>query len=135
MIKVVVIDANAISRNLLTSVLVNGGFDVIGDASTSSSGLAHAIKLAPQMVCMDIGQADADGLEKLDTIRTALPKALLFLVSGKFDAATVQTAADRGVHGFIVKPFNATTVLDTIRRAVIKIARQHSKSASAEQST
>lgn len=134
MIKVVVIDANAISRNLLTSVLVNGGFDVIGDTNVTSAGLAAAIKLAPQIVCMDIGHSDADGLEKLDTMRQGLPKAMLFLVSGKFDAATVQCAVERGVHGFIVKPFNAVTVLTTIRRAIIKLAKRHSKSSSADQS-
>jgi len=37
----------------------------------------------------------------------------------------VQTAAQRGVRGFIVKPFNAVTVLTTIRNAIIKIAKQH----------
>lgn len=125
MIKAVVIDANAISRNLLTSVLVNGGFDVVGDTNLSSAGLANAIKLAPQLVCMDLGQADEQGLEKLDIIRNGLPKAVLFLVSANFDAATVQSAAERGVHGFIVKPFNAGTVLATIRRAIIKLAQQH----------
>ncbi|HEY0848210.1 MAG TPA: response regulator [Noviherbaspirillum sp.] len=125
MLRVVVIDGNAISRNLLTSVLVNGGFDVIGDANTTSASLAGMIKLQPQIVCVDIGAADDEGFEKLETLRAGLPKALFFLVSGKFDAATVQTASQRGVHGFIVKPFNAVTVLATIRKAIIKIARQH----------
>lgn len=127
MLKVVVIDANAISRNLLTSVLVNGGYDVIGDANLSSAGLANMVKLNPQLVCIDIGAADADGLEKLATVRAGLPKSLVFLVSGKFDAATIQTALERGVQGFIVKPFNATTVLENIRRAIIKVAQAHRK--------
>lgn len=131
MIKAVVIDANALSRNLLTSVLVNGGFDVIGDANLSSAGLASVIKLGPQLVCMDLGQADDQGLEKLDIVRNGLPKAVVFLVSANFDAATVQSAAERGVHGFIVKPFNAGTVLATIRRAIIKLAQQH-RAASAD---
>jgi two-component system chemotaxis response regulator CheY len=134
MIKAVVIDANAISRNLLSSVLINGSFDVIGGANLSSAGLASMIKLGPQIVCVDIGHTDAEGWEKLDTIRHGLPKALVFLVSGKFDATTVQCAAERGVHGFIVKPFNAGTVLATVRRAIIKVARQHRASSSADQS-
>ncbi|HVL77355.1 MAG TPA: response regulator [Noviherbaspirillum sp.] len=125
MIKVVVIDANAISRNLLTSVLVNGGFEVVGDTNVSSAGLANAIKLAPQLVCMDVGAIDEEGLARLDTIRQGLPKALVFLVSGKFDATGVQSARERGVHGFIVKPFKADTVLATIRKAVITLARAH----------
>ena len=125
MLKVVVIDGNAISRNLLTSVLVNGGFNVVGDANTSPASLAAMVKLQPQLVCIDLGGADNDAFDKLNTIRTGLPKAIVFLVSSQFDASTVQTAADRGVHGFIVKPFNAVNVLGGIRKAIIKLAQQH----------
>ena len=125
MVKVVVIDANAISRNLLGSVLDSGGYDLVGDASPSPAGLAAMIKLAPQIVCIDIGAPDEQGWERLDTLRAGLRKALLFLVSASFDAGVIQTAAQRGVHGFIVKPFNGGTVLATIRRAVLKIAQAH----------
>lgn len=135
MLKVVVIDNNAVSRNLLTSVLVNGGFDVVGDSNASPAGMAGMIKLKPQIVCIDIGTADEDGLERIDTLRRALPKALLFLVSGQFDPITVQTAIARGVHGFIVKPFKAETVLKTIRNTVIKLARQHRKAAASQDSS
>lgn len=127
MLKVVVIDGNAISRNLLTSVLVNGGYEVIGDANISSAGLASMIKLQPQLVCIDIGSADEEGFERLVTLRAGLPKALLFLVSGKIEAATVQRALEQGVQGFIVKPFNAVTVLSSIRNGIIKLAQQHRK--------
>lgn len=132
MLKVVVIDGNAISRNLLTSVLVNGGYNVIGDSNTGPAGLAAMIKLQPQLVCVDIGSADAEGFERLATLRAGLPKALIFLVSGKFDPATVQSAAERGVHGFIVKPFNAVTVLAGIRNGIIKLAKQHRQKSAAD---
>jgi DNA-binding NtrC family response regulator len=129
MLKVVIMDGNAIARNLLTSVLVNGGHEVVGDSNTNSANLARMVKLKPQVVCIDIGDTDAEGLAKLDTIRAELPKALLFLVSGKIDAETVQAAHQRGVHGFIVKPFNSVAVLSTIRNTIIKIAKQQRKPA------
>ncbi|RZI44543.1 response regulator [Herbaspirillum sp. HC18] len=129
MLKVVVIDATAISRNLLTSVLVNGGFNVIGDSNTSSAGLANMIKLQPQLVCIDLGGADEDAFGKLATVQEGLPKAVIFLVSGNFDASTIQTALERGVHGFIVKPFNAVNVLGSIRKAILNLAKQHRQGA------
>ncbi|HYD94370.1 MAG TPA: response regulator [Noviherbaspirillum sp.] len=125
MLKVVVIDANAISRNLLSSVLVNGGFNVIGDANITSAGIAAMIKLQPQLVCIDLGGADDEAFARLATLREGVPKAVVFLVSAKFDAATVQTALERGVHGFIVKPFNAGNVIESIRKAILKLAHQH----------
>lgn len=125
MLTVVVIDGNAISRNLLGTVLTNGGYQLVGDANTSSAGLANMIKLHPQIVCIDIGQTDNESMDKLAAIRSGLPKALVFMVSGKMDADAVQGALRQGVHGFIVKPFNAVTVLTTIRKTIVKLARQH----------
>lgn len=125
MLKVAVIDNNAISRNLLTTVLANGGYDVVNVGNASAAELAATIRLRPQIVCIDIGQADDAGFEKLDMLRRELPKALVFFVSGKIDSSVVQSALEHGVLGFIVKPFNATTVLTTIRNAIIKVARHH----------
>lgn len=122
MIKVVVIDGNAISRNLLTTLLVNGGYELAGDGNASAASLASLARLMPQVVCIDLGDG---GMDLLDAVRAAMPKALIFLVSGRMDADTVQAAAQRQVSGFIVKPFKGDTVLNTIRNAIIKLARQH----------
>lgn len=127
MLRAVILDANAVARNLLTSVLVNGGHEVVGDANLSPASLARIIKLKPQVICVDIGEADEEGLALLDKLRAELPKALLFMVSAKIDASTLQVAQQRGVHGFIVKPFNSVAVLNSIRNTIIKIAhRQNS---------
>lgn len=125
MLTVAIFDANAISRNLLGTVLTNGGYHVVGDANTSSAAFARVFKLRPQIVCIDTGPVESDaGMAMLDTIRSALPKTMVFMVSGNMSAASVQGAVQRGVHGFIVKPFNSATVLTTIRNAVIKFAKQ-----------
>lgn len=122
MLKVVIIDGSAISRGLLNTVLTDGGHEVVGDANTSPASLARMIKLQPQLICVDIGQDD-DGMAILDTLREGLPRAIMFLVSGKIAPATVELALQHGVHGFIVKPFNSVTVLKTIRNAVLKVVK------------
>lgn len=129
MLKAVILDANAVARNLLTSVLVNGGHDVVGDANLTPASLARVIKLKPQIVCVDIGETDEESLALLDKIKAELPKALLFLVSSKIDATILQTAQQRGVQGFIVKPFNSVAVLTSIRNTIIRIAKQQRASA------
>lgn len=124
MLKIVIIDGNAISRNLLGSVLTTGGYEVIGDTNTSSAGIASMARLQPQIICIDTGDAENSGMDMLASLHGMFPKSLLFLVAAKMDADRVQGALQRGVHGFIIKPFNATTVLMTIRNAVIKLAKQ-----------
>lgn len=124
MLKVVIIDGNAIERKLLQTILTNGGHHVVGDSNTSAAGLAKMVILRPQIICIDIGKAEGDGMALLEALRRELPKTLIFMVSGQMDSATVQGALQRGAHGFIVKPFNSVTVLTTIRNAVMKFARQ-----------
>ena len=124
MLKAVILDANAVARNLLTSVLNNGGHEVVGDANLAPASLARVIRLKPQIVCIDIGETNEEGLAIIDQLRRDLPKALLFLVSAKIDATILQAAQQRGVHGFIVKPFNSVAVLTSIRNTILRIAKQ-----------
>lgn len=124
MLRIAIIDSSAISRNLLATVLTNGGHEVVGDASMTPANVAKIVKLRPQIVCIDIGETIADGLLQIDTIRNELPKALVFLTSNQLNADTVQAAHERGAHGFIVKPFNSVSVLSTIRNAILRLAKQ-----------
>ncbi|AZP12027.1 ANTAR domain-containing response regulator [Undibacterium parvum] len=124
MLKVVILDNQAVARNLLGSVLTTGGHEVVGDSNTSLSNLARMVKLQPQIVCVDIGENNADGVALLDNLRKELSRALIFLVSSKMDAELIQMAQQHGVSGFIVKPFNAVAVLSSIRNTIIRISKQ-----------
>lgn len=124
MLRAYIIDNQAVARNLLATVLNNGGHEVVGDGNHSATNFARMVKLQPQIICIDIGEADKDGLALLESVKVHLPKALIFLVSAKLDAETIQAAQSRGVVGFIVKPFNAVAVLMAIRNTILRIAKQ-----------
>ena len=127
MLKVVVMDGNAISRGLLISVLTNGGHLVIGDSNVTFTGIARMVKLKPQLICIDLDQVEGDKMEALDKIRAELPKTILFLVSNSFDAENIRLGQAHGVVGFIVKPFNSARVLTAIRNAVLKFVHEMKK--------
>lgn len=124
MLKAIIVDSNAISRGLLNTVLTDGGYDVVGQAHTGVAAYALAIKHHPQIACIAREQVE-DGSDIVERLRAELPKTLIFMVSGTLDAPTVQAAVARGVHGFIVKPFKADTVLRTIRSTVMAIVKKH----------
>ena len=127
MLKAVLVDSNAISRGLLNTVLQEGGYEVVGQTHTSHGALLLANKFRPQIMCIAREQIDeqaADGGGVVEQLRATLPKTLVFMVSGTLDAPTVQAALARGVHGFIVKPFKADSVLGTIRNTVVALVRR-----------
>jgi len=133
MLKVVVMDGNAISRGLLISVLTNGGHLVVGDSNVTFTGIAKMVKLKPQLVCIDLDQVEGDKFETLDKIRSELPKTIFFLVSNSFDAESIKKGQEHGVKGFIVKPFNTARVLTAIRNAVVKFVQEMKKSATSDE--
>lgn len=123
MLKAVIVDGNAVSRSMLGTVLADGSYEVVGATHTSALGYGLAIKHRPHVICIAREQVE-DGNNVVEQLRAELPKALIFLVSGTLDAQAVQSAAARGVHGFIVKPFKADTVLKTIRNTVIAFVKK-----------
>jgi len=123
MLKAVIVDGNAVSRAMLGTVLADGSYNVVGATHTSALGLALALKHHPHVICIAREQVDEDS-DIIGQLRAALPKTLVFMVSGTLDAGAVQGALARGVHGFIVKPFKADTVLKTIRNTVIAFVKK-----------
>lgn len=132
MLKAVIIDGSAIARGLLNTVLIDGGYDVVGQAHTCAAGNVLLIKHHPQIICVSRDCIEAD-LPGMQAMRQEWPKAMIFMVSSEFDQATIQKAHAMGINGYIVKPFNAGTVLKTIRNTVIATVKRHQKALSGEQ--
>jgi two-component system chemotaxis response regulator CheY len=123
MLKAVIVDASAITRGLLNTVLTEGGYSVVGQSHSSGQGLALVQKFHPHFVCVALDQVE-DGQKVVEQIRAGLPKTIIFMVSGALDAPTLQAAMARGVQGFIVKPFKADAVLKTIRNTVLAMIKK-----------
>lgn len=123
MLKAVVIDPSAVARGLLNTVLLDGGYDVVGLSHTMVAAMTLLIKHQPHIVCVAKEQIESDP-DALREIRANWPKTLIFMVSSELDAATIQSSHAMGVSGFIVKPFKADTVLNTIRNVVIAMVKR-----------
>lgn len=127
MLKAVIVDANAISRGLLNTVLTDGGYSVVGQTHTAAQGYALVQKFQPHLLCIALEQVE-DGSGVVEQIRASYPKTMIFMMAGAIDAATVQKAMARGVQGFIVKPFKADAVLKTIKATVIAMIKKQQNS-------
>ena len=126
MLKAVLIDSSAIARGLLNTVLIDGGYDVVGQAHTCVAGNVLLIKHQPQIICVARDCIEADEPSML-AMRKDWPKAMIFMVSSEFDQATIQKAHAMGINGYIVKPFNGGTVLKTIRNTIIAAVKRQQK--------
>jgi len=115
--KVLIVDDNDLMRTLLRSILRNGDYEVVGEAKNGVSALELAERLRPDVVCMDLMMPEMDGLEALQAIKAMHPQMAVVMISGSPSVDNVRESIQSGAGGFIIKPFNAGRVLDTIGRA------------------
>ncbi|NEX62325.1 response regulator [Noviherbaspirillum galbum] len=113
----IIVDDNEMTRMLLRTILRSVGYRIVGEALNGESGLTMALKLKPQIVCLDILMPGSDGLEILRSLNEFLPDSVVLMVTGKNDADTVKRALRLGAKGFIIKPFNAKSVILAVDRA------------------
>ena len=114
-LNVLIVDDNDMMRSLLRGILRNGGHNVIGEAGNAPTAIEMANRLKPDIVCLDIVMpGEMDGLEALVEIKKDRTQTQVVMITGNADQDTVQEAINNGASGFIVKPFNAARVLDTL---------------------
>ncbi|MBC7501813.1 MAG: response regulator transcription factor [Herminiimonas sp.] len=126
---ILIIDDNEMTRMLLRTILSGDGHTVVGEISTGKAGLDQALKLLPQVICLDIEMPDLSGIDILKQVVQKLPKTIVLMVSGKNDMATVKECLSLGAAGFIIKPFTAATLSKVLREAVARIGQTLSQSA------
>ena len=119
---VFIIDDNAMMRSMLRLGASEAELAVLGEAGTAQAGLARCRQLSPDILLLDLGLPDGDGLELLTQLKTEAPDVFVIVVSGHNDQTVVQSAVQRGAMGFVVKPFSIGSITDTLVAARRRLA-------------
>jgi two-component system, chemotaxis family, chemotaxis protein CheY len=119
---VFIIDDNAMMRSMLRLGANEAELAVLGEAGTAQAGLSACTQLTPDIVLLDIGLPDGDGLELLSQLKAQAPDVFVIVVSGHNDQSVVQSAVSRGAKGFIVKPFSIGSITDSLVAAKRRLA-------------
>ena len=112
---VLIVDDNDVMRALLRAILRSDNqFDVVGEARNGLAAVEMVRRYQPEIVCLDVVMPEMDGLEALREIRQIRPETRVVIITGTPSAGNVQEAMSLGANGFIIKPFNAAKILDTL---------------------
>ena len=104
-------------RSALIRALVERGHAVSSEP-TGMRGLQRVLDDPPDLVVLDLGLPDVDGLQVLRMLRPVSRVPVIVATARDDDAATVE-ALDAGADDYVVKPFTAET-LDARIRAVLR---------------
>lgn len=115
-LSVLIVDDNDIMRTVLRGILRGDDYEVIGEARNGVQAVEVALRMKPDIVCMDVMMPEKNGLEAMTEIKAERPETGFIMITGSADPETVQDAIMFGAAGFIVKPFNAARVLDALKK-------------------
>lgn len=115
---VLICDDAVFMRTMLSDILSQAGFAVIGHAQTGREAVDKYRDLQPDLVTMDIVMPDMGGIDAVRSIMAEYPDAKILMCSAMGQQSMVVEAIQAGARDFVVKPFQPSRVLEAVQRVI-----------------
>jgi response regulator NasT len=112
-VRILVAEDEALIRLDLAEMLVESGYEVVGQASNGEQAVALARELKPDLVLMDVKMPVLDGISAAEQIGEARIAPVVMLTAFS-QMELVERARDAGVMAYIIKPFTAADLVPAI---------------------
>jgi NarL family two-component system response regulator LiaR len=113
-IRILIVDDHALFAEVLQVALERRRLEVVGRATSGREGVALAHELRPDLVLMDLGLPDIDGLTAGQRILRELPGTKVVAVTGLEDHAMVREALRRGFQGYMLKHASMAELVESV---------------------
>ena len=114
MAKILLVDDAAFMRMMVKDTLTKAGYTDLYEAADGVQAVETYSEEKPDMVIMDITMPNMDGLQALKKIRENDPNAKVVMCTAMGQEGMVVDAIKSGAKDFIVKPFNADRIVQTV---------------------
>jgi len=116
--RVLVVDDAKFMRHMIKNILVQMGWEVVGEAADGEEAISMFNDLKPDVVTLDIVMPKASGIDALKAIRTSDPNAKCVMISAIDQREPLMEALKLGAADYVVKPFEKERVEEAMQRVV-----------------
>lgn len=113
---VLIIEDEIAIRNFITTILDTNDYKAIS-AKNGVEAISMIKSYAPDVILLDLGLPDIDGLEILQKLRETSSIPVIVISARTFESEKVK-ALDMGADDYITKPFGSSELLARIRTAL-----------------
>ena len=123
--KILVIEDDKLIRNLIKMTLETHGYKYIA-ANNGEVALMEVTSHNPDIILLDLGLPDIDGVSIIEKIRTwsSIP---IIVISARSEDHDKITALDAGADDYLTKPFSVEELLARLRVTQRRLSSQHSQ--------
>jgi DNA-binding NarL/FixJ family response regulator len=119
MITVLIADDHAMVREGLRALLSSmEGYQLVGTASTGADAIREAVLLKPDLLVLDIGFPDLNGIEVVRRLTRAAPTIKILMLTMYDDDESILGAVRAGALGYVLKGADP----DDLLRAITAVA-------------
>jgi len=111
---VLVVEDDPIIADEVRRALEGQGYET-DVASNGRDGLRQATDARPDLVVLDLGLPDLDGVQVCRLIRAELPSTPIVVVTARDDDVDIVVGLDAGANDYVVKPFTMAVLLARLR--------------------
>jgi two-component system KDP operon response regulator KdpE len=111
-----VVDDEPTIRTLLRSTLTRADYDVV-EAASAKEGMVSVNIDKPDLILLDLGLPDRDGLEMIAALRGEADTPVI-VVSAREEMDQKVAALDLGADDYVTKPFDTLELLARVRAAL-----------------
>lgn len=115
--KILVVDDEPAIRRFLRTSLTAHGYQIL-DAENGSDALTLLGRHQIDVLVLDLGLPDMDGIQVLNTIRGSDASVAVIVLSSRNDETGKVKALDLGADDYVTKPFGMDELLARIRAAI-----------------
>lgn len=126
---ILVVEDDGTVRNLITTTLKSNEYRFL-TAPNGESAIAAASTQQPDIVLLDLGLPDMDGVEVIRRIRSWSQMPII-VISARSEDADKIAALDAGADDYLTKPFSVAELLARLRVTQRRLAAQEGKSGEA----
>jgi DNA-binding NarL/FixJ family response regulator len=101
--RVLIVDDHPLTRDALAALLLQQGFDVVGEAEDGASAISAADSLQPDLVLLDLAMPGMDGLAALPQIRECAPSSEVVVLTASDAEENLLAAIRAGASGYLLK--------------------------------
>jgi DNA-binding NarL/FixJ family response regulator len=113
-LRVLIVDDEPMVSRMLSVVLDDAGFDIVGQASDGVEGVALARSTRPDAILLDVRMPNLDGLAAGRQIRETDAEVRLVFFSAYDDPVLVQEAQAVGASTLLVKGCPLSEIIDAL---------------------
>lgn len=119
--QVLVVEDQIDIRRVLRVLLESASYRVV-EADTAARGVIEARSHKPDLVLVDLGLPDRDGVELIRDVRQFSPVPIIVLSARVAEDQKIE-ALDAGADDYVTKPFGAAELLARVRAALRRNVR------------